>query len=237
MNPFVKMTAIMALTLAVAACGGGSGMDAPRPSEGTGPDGGPGGSLASDNDLDSRNISHLVLPLIEPTGPVDDSTFGTWNNTGLGVGEFSTDADQLMNNWRSIMTFDISQVPSDVTLVYAELVAFQTQVNGEPYFNLGAVLVDHIDMGTTMDGEAYYGHTVGGDAGFNIGTLSDSATPGIKSLDLFGVMDHDMRFGEGRTQLRLRFQVPNNDDEQIDNVFFGGAEDKDPAYIKVGYVQ
>ena len=133
------------------------------------------------------------------------------------------------------MSFDISEIPTDADIVSAELVAFQFQVNGDPYFNLGQVLVDDIDMGPTMLGEAYDDFGVNGGQGF--GTLSDNANPGIRNLDITGVVARDVSLGLGLTQLRLRFQVANSGDAQIDNVFFAGPESPDAAFLKITYTE
>ena len=215
MMRFKRGALLVGLTILLAGCGGGGG--------------GPG-------DADQSTPVDLVVPAAEPTGPVDNSTLGNWDNTLLGVGEFGP-ATQFMNNWRGILTFNIAQIPSGATIVEAELVAVQFQVNGQPYFNLGSVFVDHIEMGPTMQGSAYDGLTVGGAAGMNVGTLSSNGTIGTKNLDVTGVVQRDVDAGTGMTQLRLRFQVANSGDDEIDNVFFAGPESNDNAILRIRYVE
>ena len=218
----LKLFSILLMVLLLTACGGGSG-----------------GDDTQDEQTNQNNTPvelDAVLPAIEPTGPVDNSTLGNWDQTLLGVGEFGP-ANQFMNNWRGILTFDISSIPAGATIISAELVANQFQVNGDPYFNLGQVLVDHIEMGPTMLGAAYDDFTVGGTAGLEIGTLSANANLGIKSVDITGAVERDVSAGLPRTQLRLRFQVENSGDAQIDNVFFRGPESPDNAFLKIRYTE
>jgi len=173
----------------------------------------------------------------EPTGPVDNSTLGNWDNTLLGVGEFGPDT-QVMNNWRGILTFDISQIPPGATIQSAEIVAEQFSVNGNPYAALGSVVVDHIEMGPVMLGTAYDGFTVGGPAGLDIGTLADDATLGIKSVEVTGAVQHQVDVGASLAQFRLRFPIPNSGDVQLDNAFFRGNEDPaNTARLKVDYTE
>ena len=217
MNDFVRTTAILALTFAVAACGGG-GSD-PSTDSGTNPP--------------PPVPQNLEITLEEPTGPVDNSTLGNWDNTLLGVGEFGPD-NQFMNNWRGIMTFDISGIPAGATIQSAELVAFQFQVNGDPYFNLGRMIVDHIEMGPAMDGTAYDGFTVAND----VATLSTDETIGIKSVNVTALVQRDLDAATtGLTQLRLRFQNAHNGNATIDNAFIAGPESANSAFLKITYTE
>ncbi len=202
---------LMAAMCVLASCGGGDG------------------DTGQDNIVEP---TLMTVTIDEPTGPVDNSTLGNWDNTLLGVGEFGP-ANQLLNNWRGIMSFDISEIPAGATIVSAELTAFQFQVNGDPYFNLGAMMVDHIAMGPVMQGDAYSDFTIS----LDVGTLSINGTVGVKTLDITGVVQSDVDAARGMTQLRLRFVVPNNDDASIDNAFIAGPESQDAATIKITYTE
>lgn len=123
---------------------------------------------------------------------------------------------------RSFFSFPISSL-FNKTIVSATLRLYQSStVDGAPYTDLGNVIVDHIDLGESLDNSDYNKTAMTS----NIGTLSSSPSEGFKTLDVSTYVNSDVSAGRQGSQFRLKFS-PNesNNDNGNDNVAFGTYEE------------
>lgn len=120
---------------------------------------------------------------------------------------------------RGFLSFDISSIPPSANIISATLRAYQEGVNGTPYADLGNVIVDHLDYGTTLDGTDYDLAALQS----NVGSLSNNAAIEYKTLDVTARVKADINDGRARSQYRLLLPTPTDSDNFEDAVFFTSA--------------
>lgn len=169
--------------------------------------------------------SYSAVDIIEELGPCQNqytATFYTttgnssvnvdghvWNDSpvvtdwGIGVG------DSAPNNTtaKGFVGFDISSIAGR-TAVSATLRVYQANIyGGTPYTDLGNILVDHVNFGSSLDSGDYSA----GALTSNIGTISNNSTLEWKTLDVSSYVQADINAGRTSSQFRFRF-YPNDTD-------------------------
>ena len=147
---------------------------------------------------------------------VDTPPPGVFTTFDLQVGDTSTN-----NSKRGFLRFLLSSIPPGAIIDSATLSVHQSVVNGVPYSALGAVTVDHMDIGSVLDG----GDFVGSVLFFNFGTLSTDATLGYKSLDVTSRVAADMAASKPDSDYRLHTAGTTNSDSIEDSSHWDDAED------------
>ncbi len=104
---------------------------------------------------------------------------------------------------------------------YPGLRMHQSAVIGAPYATLGSVIVDHVDIGLTLDAADFGAAAL--QAG--VGLLSSDATVGPKSLDVTSQVLADIAAARPRSGFRLRFPVASDADAADDFAQFNDGED------------
>ena len=190
------LTLLMALSLALSACGGGGGGEEAPP--GGNPPPVENGFVTLDA-LAIPVLSGLVRDEQEPIPAV-----------GMAVGDVELDGV------RGIVSFNITEIPQGATLVRAVLRVPQVAVNGSPYTGLGRMVVDHINTNGFFDNlnnQLYEGLVLTGPIGGNPPAfLSEDATLEVKSLPVTLQVGEDIVAGRGRSQFRVRFEVETSAD-------------------------
>lgn len=137
--------------------------------------------------------------------------------------------DNLMDQGlRGFVGFDISGL-SGKTVTSATLRVYQASttaddVNGEsPYGSgqLGSIVVDHVDFGSTLDTDDFDGGTLTS----NIGTILTESSEGWKTLDVTSYVQADINSGRPASQFRLRFSSDTDNDGKNDVAAFDNSED------------
>lgn len=153
---------------------------------------------------------------------------GSVTSTGrveVGMGPYVGDTDRTKINgegWRQFYSFSLSTVPAGARMTSATLRLYQAFVKGQPYTALGNVIVDHVNLGSTLVASAYDGGTLAS----NIGTLSTNATLEYKTLDVLSSVQDDLTANRGRSQYRLRFSLRDSNADLVDDfVQFTDAQD------------
>jgi len=124
---------------------------------------------------------------------------------------------------RQFFSFDLSNIPTNVSVNSATLRLYQTAPTvGAPFSVLGSVHADHVDYGVALDGSAGdFDNLLG-----LIGTLSTNDTAGYRTLNVTAQVMSDLAGGLGHSQYRLRFSpVEINNDFSSDYVQYTDAED------------
>jgi hypothetical protein len=144
-------------------------------------------------------------------------------NSDMGgplTGDF--EHDQPGVGYRQFFSFSLADIPDGATIISASLELFQANDYGNPFTDLGNVVVDHLDYGTTLDGADYNMPALTS----NIGTLSDNTTEEYKILDVTTYVQTDHAAARDYSQYRVRFSLQDNDDDGArDSVSFTDAED------------
>ena len=175
-------------------------------------------------------------PLTTVTIPVDAATCGTVELVADGFDQGDMELTTAFDGEefeRGLCGFDLSAVPAGKVVTSAVFRAYQQLVAGEPYPDLGGVLVDHVDF------------TVGDNGGRievltedvlteRIGPLSTNANLEYKSLVVTASVRNDLDSGRPDAQFRLRFGTWV-EDKAASVVFGNGVADPNPPELVVVY--
>jgi hypothetical protein len=186
--------------LALAGCGGG---------------GGPGGGTPP-----------VPVTVVIHSVPLRDGFLENTGGVTTGSGMFAGDLEGTYAGVfdRPALGFDLAGagVPPTATIQAATLSLEQYAVWGNPYGsgNLGNVLVDHVELGASLDATDFDTHTLL--AGF--GVLSTDATLAVKTLDVAARVQADLAAGRTFSDFRLRFSTDRDVDGADDYAGFVDTE-------------
>jgi hypothetical protein len=148
---------------------------------------------------------------------IDGSIHSNGSPTDLGtdfsIGDFPDNSTD-----RGFIGFNISTISSNVQS--AVLIINQRSTIGTPYSDLGDLTVDHVDFGGSLDSGDFSGNTLSS----NIGTISNNAGIGSKSLDVTPFVQDDIRAGRTTSQFRLRFIPMTDGNSDIDVAVIDSVE-------------
>lgn len=121
---------------------------------------------------------------------------------------------------RGFVSFDLTALPSGITVEKATLKLYQTSIIGNPYGVGGNLKVDHLDYGDSLANDDYNRASLSS----NIGTLSSNANVEWKELEVTDRVRDDLNNSRIRSQFRLHFTTEN----------IGGDVTGDFAYFESG---
>lgn len=181
--------------------------------------------------------SYSAADLMEEFGPCQGQYTTATLNTISGISGYnidgwavSTTANSTANEilagdngfnmgFRGLLGFDISSIPTGSTIVSATLRAYQVSIASSPYADLGgAIRVDVIDFGTTLDADDYSSAALNS----NIGNISTNTTIEWKTLDVTSYVQS--RLSTGNIQFRLYFPAETDLDGVADTARFSSAD-------------
>lgn len=150
---------------------------------------------------------------------------GSVNTDPAGGGPKTGDLDDFLGPRlvaRQFYSFELTGIPSSVSVQSATLRLYQANVEGSPYGagNLGGVVVDHVNYDASLGSGDYNVAALTA----NIGTLSTDASVGYKTLNVTANVASDV-LSRSRSQYRLRFSEEINVNFQDDYAQFTDAED------------
>ncbi|MDJ0976500.1 MAG: hypothetical protein QNJ98_18725 [Planctomycetota bacterium] len=192
---FAPCLALLLALLLVSACGGG---------------GGGGAAAVIPATLDAR---------------IYESLSGTVHNDNPGGSIVRHDiwcAGDLSNNTtrRAFYSFIVGDLPPGAQVQSAVLSAKQYLVVGTPFATLGDVIVDHVDLGPTLNAPDY-SHV---QWSLDIGTFSSSPDIGRRALDVTAAVRADVAAGRGVSSFRLRHRLQTDIDGQRDYTAFSSVD-------------
>lgn len=126
------------------------------------------------------------------------------------VGDLGADSQAMVG--RQFLSFDLTAVPDDVTVVSATLRVDQFVVQGTPYDTHGSVFVDHVDFGT-LDADDFLMRSL--HAG--LGPLSSNATLQARTVEVTESVAQDLALNRTRSQYRLRFSPTETDGDRTND--------------------
>jgi hypothetical protein len=147
----------------------------------------------------------------------NDGSGSTRQDVLVGNGEFVEPTGELV--WRGFMSFDLTGIPRGASIVGAELRFYQAKVGGDPYGKLGSLVLDHVDLGSSLS-----------DSSFGTPALDSYTLPVQRSANNWYTVANqpvatwlaqDLAAGRVRFQVRLRFVQEQDGDGQED---FSGIE-------------
>jgi hypothetical protein len=136
-------------------------------------------------------------------GTVDDDQVAETTGDEMEVGIDASD-----NVQRGFVSFDFSSIEpasGEIEVVSAVFKVYMSNFNNLPYDTFGAVLVDRVDFGSTLDGSDWSEGIV---EASNIGTLSNSTDDWMNyaSLDVTAQVEAVVSSGSYTLQLRFRHE-------------------------------
>lgn len=208
---------LFALLLMSIGCGGGGGGDEVETLEAL---------ILSDPDLDGFAINREGLILgNEIAKPA--------------AGDLSHPDGQ--QTYRGIFSFDLDVIPAGATVVLAEFTVNQLHTQGDPIGLMGALVADHIDMGSPFDAavfDQFTLETIRGPGGEPI-VLSDSAALGSRTMEVTAQVQNDLGAGRPRSQFRVRGAVDAPDGDAIADLI-NLSDGEDPPFsapkLRIVYV-
>lgn len=191
----------------------------------------------------SANVQVVEAPAEPETITIssDGSLDGYWTNGGTGgqgdifVGnnEVITGTEPLFA--RGFISFDLADIPAGATVQSVELRFFQQQVEGEPYGKLGNLTLEHVIYGSLDD--AAFGIPAMASA-----EVAQQTAPGewyiLADNTFVSWVEADLAAGHPSSQLRLRFAVELDGDDQDDwiSIAPGGALQRNRPQLAVTYL-
>ena len=121
---------------------------------------------------------------------------------------------------RAFYSFIVADLPPGADVQSAVLSTRQYLVVGTPFDTLGEVIVDHVDLGPTLNAPDY-AHV---QWSLDIGTLSASPDLGRRSLDVTAAVRADVAARRGVSSFRLRHRLQTDIDGQRDYTAFSSVE-------------
>ena len=235
----MRSVTILILGMALAGCGGGAA-DGPKESE-------------DERLLVATGLEGLdgTIILNSQTGSCEIDAVAS----GAVAGE-SEGSDKFITHW-GFVTFDISQLPAGAEVRSATANLFMLESDGDNIFGsglFGNVVMEHIDLGATLDepdmlAPPLGGELVGGDASPTF--LAATPALGYRAVDVTTEVLRDVDDGRSRTTLRLRCQVVRAtdadllDDQAVFAIFDPDDPDDPPAipnrevrpFLEIRYVE
>ena len=121
---------------------------------------------------------------------------------------------------RGILTFDLSSIPADATIVSAELKTLQGAQTGTPYDQVVRIIVDHING--LQAGVSFLDFNSTPLSTITAPPLSEDPVEEFKTLDVTDQVTNDMEQNRGESKYRLRGQA-------INALTAGNADPVDPV--------
>ena len=197
---------LLLLSACLLACGGGGG-------GGGGDDPGP------------ATMDQIVGPTPSRTGTVQG------NNVVLVGFENMFAGDTAANvGARMFYSFPLEPLPAPNEIVRVVYEDAQTGFQGAPFETLGDLVVLQTDIGPSLQASDYEGPLFS----VVLGTLSTSAAPGPRTLDLTAWTRSLLEAGADRLEFMIRFDEETDDDGAGDAVWLRSASSADgPGRLRI----
>ena len=173
-------------------------------------------------------VTGLTTQIFESIPVEDGRVRETSESSNIGGASTATGAnlmagdDPLDRQVVFILSFDTSSIPSSATLVSATLELTRTgTIGGDPFPSLGSLMVD-MKNGTFGTAALEAGDFQAPASAVGIAAMGNQGSTGVYSADLAGGLDAVNKIG--RTQLRLRFSLDDNDNSTNDQGGFTSSE-------------
>lgn len=145
--------------------------------------------------------------------------------TGGGPGVGDTSSNDAV---RMLYSFETGGISDDAVVESAFLRVYQEGVDGNPYGDLGNLIVDHVQIGADLDATDYAGNTLVSD----VGTLSSSAAEAWKVVDVTAMVQADVTANRTYSEFRLRFSTGTDSDGSFDFAALNdGADSRGTGHI------
>jgi hypothetical protein len=163
-----------------------------------------------------------ILLVIESDGARDGfvRSDGFVRVVGSGPGVGDLDDARLGLGLRMFYSFPLREIPADAVITSMTLRVYQEATVGQPFSDLGELLVDHVDPGDALDPDDYDGNTLTS----NVGSLSRDFERRYAILGVEDCVGRDLAEERTRSWFRLRFTRDSNLDGRDDLLLVNDGE-------------
>jgi hypothetical protein len=187
-----------------------------------------GGSSSAPVVVVDSTLNLVALPEFDSFIPIPSpGSVQTGTSAIAGGDEPSNSSD------RFYMSFDLSGLPAGATVVSATLTAQQVTVFLTPYTDLGNLLLELVDLGPALDVPDFATPPIPSRPGNLI--LSTSAVLEAKIADVAPEIAAARAAALTRLDLRARFQMASDGNNDGDIVHFGSVEGGAAATLAIVY--
>ncbi|QQS39386.1 DNRLRE domain-containing protein [Candidatus Woesebacteria bacterium] len=124
---------------------------------------------------------------------------------------------------RGFVSFDLTVIPTGVTVKAASLRLYQIKTTENPYATIGDLRLDHLNYGDSLDAQDYSLPAFVS----NFATISTSKNIGWKEADVTNAVRDDFANGRGQSQFRIHFGKETlGENKSGDFVYFISSEQK-----------
>lgn len=126
---------------------------------------------------------------------------------------------------RGFVSFEIDEIPADADIQSATLRLYQTEVIGSPYSVCGALYIDHLTYGDTLDKTDYIERTA---LISNFTSFDNSTKVGWKEVDVTSRLKDDIANARSTSQYRIHFEKEVTDGNvEGDFVYFESQDNSE----------
>lgn len=163
--------------------------------------------------------------IITKTLSSDSSLDGFQSSNGGGNKGLDIRAGRNVNLvTRGFVSFDLSSIPDGATVTKATLRLYQTKIIGDPYGAGGALKIDHLNFGNSLENADYALAALLA----NFSTLTNNAVVEWKDGDVTEQVKDDLNDNRTRSQFRIHFTTENTGGELTgDFTYLESADDSE----------
>ncbi|OGM59721.1 hypothetical protein A3A75_02070 [Candidatus Woesebacteria bacterium RIFCSPLOWO2_01_FULL_39_10] len=122
---------------------------------------------------------------------------------------------------RGFLSFDLSELPSEINMQKATLRIYQAKITGSPYNAGNRLKLDHLTFGDILDSADYSLPALYS----NFKSLTISSTISWKEADVTSEVKNDQANARSRSDFRIHFETENTGgDDKGDFVYFEASE-------------
>ena len=122
---------------------------------------------------------------------------------------------------RGFVSFDLGDIPSGATITEASLRLYQNEIKGNPYGVGGALKIDHLTYGDSLDSSDYGLAALSS----SFTTLTSNAVKEWKDASVTDMVKDDVANARSRSQYRIHFQIESTGgDVNGDFAYFESAD-------------
>jgi hypothetical protein len=144
--------------------------------------------------------------IITKTLSSDSSLDGFQSSNGGGNKGLDIRAGRNVNLvTRGFVSFDLSSIPDGATVTEVTLRLYQAKIIGDPYGAGGALKIDHLNFGNSLENADYALAALLA----NFSTLTNNAVVEWKDADVTEQVKDDLKDNRTRSQFRVHFTTEN----------------------------
>lgn len=187
--------------------------------------------LTSPTSQTSPTPSSKVSPTtFQKTSVLKFSPLSSGTVTSNGLVTTKTDIKLGRDNeqvYRGFVSFDLSDLAQGVQIGKATLRLYQTKLEGKPFAEMGAIKVDHLTYGDSLDQNDYALAALTG----NFATIPQGTLSEWKEIDVTTRVKSDLSNARSTSQYRIHFTTEKSDTASTGDFLYFDATANTPQLV------